>query len=197
MSLATSRPKSREVHVLNFMVWGCITKGLRRSRLYQIHRYSFEGVNSPIVMSKSRVAPIKIVSLPRLELLAAVIKLKFVAESLSLKIDKVLKGSSCQWKTFVTNHVAEIQFTWDPHHWRHCSGEDNPADLLTRGVPSKLLTKSDLWWNGPSWLASSCWPNQQKLNKASAECIEKERKTTQMKICTAIVTVPTVYLLVI
>ena len=88
-------------------------------------------VSTHLVMSKSRVALTKTVSLPRLELLAAVLNarlLKFVAESLTLKIDRVvcwtdsmvtlqwIRGSSCQWKTFVANRVAEIQSTWDPHH---------------------------------------------------------------------------------
>ena len=100
-----------------------------------------------LVMSRSRVAPAKTVSLPRLELLIAVINArlrKFVAEYLTLKVDRVvcwtdsmvtfqwITGSSSQWKTFVANRVAEIQSTWDPQHWKHCSGEDNPADLLTR-----------------------------------------------------------------
>ena len=53
---------------------------------------------------------------------------------------------------------------------------------------------TNLRWNGTSWLASSCLPNEQKLimNKESADSNEKERKTTQMKICTAILTVPVI-----
>ena len=86
-----------------------------------------------LVMSKSRVAPAKTVSLPRLELLAAVVNarlLKFVAESLTFKVDRVvcwtdsmvtvqwIRGSSSQWKTFVANRVAKIQSTWDPQSCR-------------------------------------------------------------------------------
>ena len=100
-------------------------------------------------MSRSRVAPTKTVSIARLELFAAVINtrlLKFIAESLCLRLDRVLrwtssmvtlqwiKGSSSQWKTFVANRVAEIQSTWDRQHWKHCPGEDYPADLITRGL---------------------------------------------------------------
>jgi len=121
-------------------------------------------VSTHLVISKSRVAPTKTVSLPRLELLAAVIYLrllKFVAESLCLKLDRVLcwtdsmvtlqwiRGSSSQWKTFVANRVAEIQSTWDPQHWKHCREEDNPADLIIRGLPLKVLAENSLWWNGP------------------------------------------------
>ena len=128
-------------------------------------------ISTYIVMSKSRVAPTKIMSLPRLELLPAVTNarlLKFVAESLTLKIDRVvcctdsmvtlkwIRVSSCQWKTFLANRVAEIQSKGYPQHWRHCSVEDNPADLLTRGLPAKVLPVNNLWLSGPSWLTSQC-----------------------------------------
>ena len=142
-------------------------------------------------MSKSRVAPTKTVSLPRLELLAGVIHtrlLKFVAESLTLLIDQVvcwtdsiltlrwIRGSSCQCKTFVASSVAKIQSTWDPQHWRHCSGEDNLADLLTKGLPAKVLAVSNLWWSGPSWLPIQYLPDQRELSNQLSESLEKERK---------------------
>ena len=154
-----------------------------------------------LVMSKSRVAPAKTVSLPRLELLAAVFNarlLKFVAESLTLKVDRVvcwtdsmvtlqwIRGSSSQWKTFVANRVAEIQSTWDPQHWKHCSGEDNPADLLTRGLPAKVLADSKLWWGGPCWLSSQCLPDQRELLNELTESVEKESKHKQTRVCAAI-----------
>ena len=77
-------------------------------------------VETHSVMSKTRVAPTKVVSLPGLELLAAVINwrlLKFVSESLSgsQAIERVvcwtdsevtlhwIRGLSSQWKTFVAN----------------------------------------------------------------------------------------------
>ena len=100
-------------------------------------------------MSKSRVAPIKEVSLPRLELLAAVVNarlLKFVVDTLQIKMHRVVcwtdsmvtlhwirRQSSC-WKPFVANRVLEIQSTWDPECWHYCASKDNPADLLTRGA---------------------------------------------------------------
>jgi hypothetical protein len=96
-------------------------------------------VDTHLVISKTMVAPAKVVSLPRLELLAAVINsrlLKFVAGSLSTstEIERVvcwtdsevtlhwIRGLCSQWKTFVANRVVEIQQTWDPQKWRPCSG---------------------------------------------------------------------------
>ena len=138
-------------------------------------------------MSKSRVAPTKTV-------LLAVINsrlLKFVPESLSLKIDRVvcwtdsmvtlqwIRGSSCQWKTFIANRVAEIQSTWDSQHWEHCPGEDNPADMLTCGLSSKVLAENGLWWNRPKWLAS-CWQTEGQRTEESSEFVERERKPKQI-----------------
>ena len=88
-------------------------------------------VSSELVMSRSRVAPIKAVSLPRLELQAAVVNarlLKYVADTLPIKMDSVvswtdgmvalhwIRGQSSYWKPFVANRAAEIQSTWDPEN---------------------------------------------------------------------------------
>ncbi|XP_068726557.1 uncharacterized protein [Montipora capricornis] len=129
-----------------------------------------------LVMSKSRVAPAKTVSLPRLELLAAVVNarlLKFVAESLTLKVDRVV----C-WT--------------DSMHWKHCSGEENPADLLTRGLPAKVLDDSRLWWNGPCWLSSQCLPDQRELLNELTASVEKERKHKQTRVCAGITMEPVI-----
>ena len=100
-----------------------------------------------------------------------------------------IRGSSCQWKTFVANRVA-----WDPQHWKHCPGEDNPADLLTRGLSSKVLPENGLWWNGPKWLASSCWPIEEQRIEESSEFVEKEREPKQIttRTCAVIIKEPVI-----
>ena len=121
-------------------------------------------VSSQLVMSRSRVAPIKTVSLPRLKLFTAVVNarlLKYVAEALPIKMDSVIcwtdsmvalhwiRGRSSCWKPFVGNRVAEIQSTWDPEYWKYCRSKENPADLLTRGLTRGDVISSTLWLNGP------------------------------------------------
>lgn len=160
-----------------------------------------------LVTSKSRVAPTNTMSPPRLELLAAVANsrlLKFVAESLSVKIDQVvcwtdsmvalqwIRGSNSQWKTFMANCVAEIQSSWDPCYWRHCSGEDNLADLLTCGLGAKALNENELWWNGPSWLASQCWPNEEQPVDEVPASVQKEKSSKQTRSCTVVATRPVI-----
>ncbi|GFX19495.1 pro-Pol polyprotein [Trichonephila clavipes] len=63
-----------------------------------------------------------------------------------------IKGPSHRWKPFVANRVREIQSLTDPNSWFHCSGKDNPADLLTRGISVDVLTTNSKWWNGSSFL---------------------------------------------
>eukprot|EP00112_Aurelia_sp_Birch-Aquarium-sp1_P014574 Seg316.1 transcript_id=Seg316.1/GoldUCD/mRNA.D3Y31 product="hypothetical protein" protein_id=Seg316.1/GoldUCD/D3Y31 len=125
-------------------------------------------INTKLVMSKSRVAPLKRVTLPRLELLASVINTRlvsFIAESMKREISQVvlwadssialywIKGPSSKWKPFVANRVEEIQSKFSPDNWRYCPGKENPADCLTRGLTCKDLHQTEKWWTGPSWLS--------------------------------------------
>ena len=163
-----------------------------------------DNVSSQLVISKSRVAPIKKVSLPRLELLTAVVNarlLKFVVGALPMKVARVvcwsdsmvalhwIKGQSSSWKPFVANRVAEVQSTWDPECWRYCGSKENPADLLTRGLSCSDMISSTLWWNGPQWMSSPCepLPAQPENEAATAKACEEKRTT---HVYTAVVAEP-------
>ncbi|GFQ83656.1 integrase catalytic domain-containing protein [Trichonephila clavata] len=81
-------------------------------------------------------------------------------------------------KTFevvnLTNEISEIQEYTDPVSWRHCSGKQNPADLLTRGITRRELINSEKWWNGPEWLKDSenLWPNLEGFESIDSETVE-------------------------
>jgi hypothetical protein len=64
------------------------------------------------------------------------------------------------WKTFICNRVTEIQTYTTPARWKHCPGEDNPVDYLSRGVSAGHLKQLDTWWEGQAWLSKGIkfWP---------------------------------------
>ncbi|GFW09338.1 putative RNA-directed DNA polymerase from transposon X-element [Trichonephila clavipes] len=131
------------------------------------------GVKIRLIRAKSRVAPLKTMTLPRLELMACCIgarlvhsvyaaldvpDLKIVAWSDSMVALWWLKNHG-DWSVFVANRVNEINSLVPSQFWRHVPGELNPADLLSRGISPRLFSDS-LWWEGPSWLLEppSNWP---------------------------------------
>lgn len=147
-------------------------------------------------MSKSRIAPVKPLTLARLELMACLLAArlyKYLTESLHdvptktyLWTDSTIachwiNSDATRWKPFVQNRVTEIQSHTNRICWRHCPGKENPADLMTRGIKASRLVNEQLWWSGPEWINSpeDYWP---KL-ATSADLTEqdaKERRTTEV-----------------
>lgn len=125
-------------------------------------------VSTHLVTSKSRVAPLKVVSLPRLELCAMLLLAKVVQNVVLIyearfKPDHVylytdstialawIASHASKWNTFVANRVASIQDLTSDYTWHHVRSADNPADLPSRGVLPQVLN-CNLWWCGPNFL---------------------------------------------
>ena len=132
-------------------------------------------VNCSIIIARSRVAPLKPVTIPRLELVAAVVSVELVGlvtRELKIPIEncvfwndstavlQYIRGTARRYKTFVANRIAAMQSGSSPSQWRHVGSESNPADLASRGITSSELATSKLWYRGPDflWLEESHWP---------------------------------------
>ncbi|XP_067931005.1 uncharacterized protein [Watersipora subatra] len=123
-------------------------------------------VHVALVMAKSRVAPLKPMTIPRLELQAAV-EVTRLKNQLQVELDLTvdaehfwsdstvalgfISNTEAQYHMFVANRVAEIRRSTDVAQWHHIPGSLNPADLASRGCNLILLNKSN-WWSGPALL---------------------------------------------
>ena len=129
------------------------------------------------IFGKTRLAPIKPLTIPRLELQAAVMAVR-MSQTIQKELDVMpsqitywtdsttvlsyIKSQGTRFHTFVANRVAEIKEVSDPEAWRHVPGRLNVADDCSRGLSAQDLLRDSRWINGPDFLSrgEDCWPNQ-------------------------------------
>ncbi|XP_074648999.1 uncharacterized protein LOC141904317 [Tubulanus polymorphus] len=132
-------------------------------------------VSCMLVLGKSRVAPLKVTTIPRLELTAALTAVKLslaIIRELDIKVDDLiywtdskvvlgyLRNETARYRTFVANRVSAIREGSDISNWRYVNTELNPADDASRGFTIIDEQRENRWFNGPSFLYESeeNWP---------------------------------------
>ena len=149
-------------------------------------------IHCSFIMAKSRLAPMKQMTIPRLELSAAV---------LAVNVDGVLQRELCldtrsyfwtdsmivihyifseskRFKTFVANRLILIHNGFTPVQWKHIGTDLNPADDVSRGLSAKQMISSVRWSQWPEflWKEEACWPEFQiDSNNAPDDCEMKAK----------------------
>ncbi|XP_018372882.1 PREDICTED: uncharacterized protein LOC108767469 [Trachymyrmex cornetzi] len=179
----------KDLPTLNFPRW----IGLKSNQPFELHGFSDASpqaysvvvysrttsedgiVHAQLICSKTKVAPLKRITIPRLELAGATLLTKLVKHLLRL-LDRLgvpiylwtdstvthtwISNHPSRWKDFVHNRVCFIQETLPQAQWGIVPGAENPADLAIRGLTPRQLSEHLSWWTGPIWLVEppSSWP---------------------------------------
>ena len=129
---------------------------------------------------ESRSSPVRSISIPRLELKAAIFSVKMyrvLMDKLTYKISgapfwtdsqttlQSVKNDSKRFQTYVANRVIEIREVTTPDQWRHCPGRMNPADEASRDLKPQRLFSQHRWWRGPEFL----WEPEDRCPNAAVE----------------------------
>ncbi|XP_032782640.2 uncharacterized protein LOC116920627 [Daphnia magna] len=141
---------------------------------YIRHSYQDGSVIVRHVKAATKLAPLKTVSVCKLELTAALLGARlarFVGESMTRKVNirkfwtdsstvrNCVRAVSAQYQVYVSHRIGEIQTLTAAHEWRFVPGRLNPADAATR---SQLEAEAiPLYWlDGPPFLYAdpADWP---------------------------------------
>ncbi|KAK3722273.1 hypothetical protein QZH41_005187 [Actinostola sp. cb2023] len=134
-------------------------------------------IHCAFVIGKSRLTPVKQVTIPRLELTAAATATRLssmISREIDVTIDDVIfwTDSTCvlgyinnqdkRFKTFVANKITTIHDTTHPSQWNYVDTKSNPADDASRGLSADALIQNKRWIEGPTflWSTEDNWPQR-------------------------------------
>ncbi|GBL93301.1 hypothetical protein AVEN_130832-1 [Araneus ventricosus] len=154
------------------------------------------------VGSKSRVSPLKRLTILRLELLACLLGARFakyIVEALDIPLKALTFWSDStttiswiqrndKWGTFVGNRVKEILSITESSQWSYIPGKLNPADLASRGCTPRQLLRSR-WWEGPAFRKGppESWTNCESIaDEASVNSELKKEKVLDLTVKTEV-----------
>lgn len=129
------------------------------------------------VFGKAKLAPQPELTIPRLELCAAVLAVEIaelVIREIDLKVNAVkfyidsrvvlgyIHNETRRFHVYVNNRVIRIRQSTQPEQWSYVPSELNPADHGSRSVPASELADTT-WLTGPAFLTK---PLSSEVNTA-------------------------------
>ena len=145
-------------------------------------------VHCSLIMGKSRVAPRKALTIPRLELTVAVMSLlkqefEFTDASHHFWTDSsvvlgYIVNDAKRFHVFVGNRVQQIRDQTSPSQWKYVSTKDNPADIASRGATVSELIKSN-WLTGPQILWNQELPECDDI--IDIECLKDDPEVKKVQ----------------
>ena len=120
-----------------------------------------------LLIRKSRVTPLKFISIPKLELTVASLSVK-ISNMLKEELDVYVVDEICwtdsqvvlgyinsdvrRFEVFVANRVQQIRDHTSTKQWHFIESGSNLADDASGGLDSKMKHQIKRWFNGPSIL---------------------------------------------
>ncbi|XP_043200214.1 uncharacterized protein LOC122369489 [Amphibalanus amphitrite] len=197
-----------------------VSEELSEVKKYEVHHFSdasYDGcgqcsylrtvfkddrIASSLIMAKSRVTPVRAVTIPRLELVGAVISVQvscFLRSELSIRdyeeyfwsdsraVLGYIRNDAKRFHVFVANRIQYIRQHTEPRQWHYIESKNNPADLASRGVGARELFTSNLWWHGPELLTADVnIPDTEQefiVPNDDSEVKRSSYRTTVLKSC--------------
>lgn len=165
-----------------------------------------EKVDISLIAAKTRVAPLKPLSIPKLELQAAVMSSRLVHSiktELEIQIKKTyfwsdsrcvlkwIRANGRDYKQFVAHRVGEIQERTNISDWRWVPSEYNTADEATRDTfrrnDRKKSAISENWFSGPDFLKlpEEFWPREGKSDQLIEDDLKELKSASTPEVCLA------------